>query len=61
MCYGSYVFDTSLKSCTQYLRDKGYDIAFLRSVFSSRFLLSPDFDCIYHGSHHLTCALGICL
>lgn len=29
MCYCSYIFDTSLKNCTQYLRDKGYDITFL--------------------------------
>ncbi|KAL7322173.1 hypothetical protein PS15p_211829 [Mucor circinelloides] len=29
ICYRSYVFDTSLKSCTRYLRDKGYDITFL--------------------------------
>jgi hypothetical protein len=29
MCYRSYVFDTSIKSCTQYLRNKGYNITFL--------------------------------
>lgn len=29
MCYRSYIFDASLKSCTQYLRDRGHDITFL--------------------------------